>query len=103
MTDIPPPAYIGDRLKEVDVTGYLFPWNAGQPFFLKIEGSDSTYIPVFENKEKLDDAMDGIPYQKVKKIDDGWEFLDSIPLEYTVIVNLVKTEGKCRYTQIFRT
>ena len=104
MTDIPPPSYIGDRLKEVDVTGYLFPWNAGQPFFLKIEGSDSVYIPVFADKDKLDHAMDGIQYEKIKKIDDGGAFLDSIPVEYIVIIDLKKTsDGKCRYTQIFRT
>lgn len=102
--DTPPPAFIGDRLKEINITGYLFPWNNGQPFFLKIEGSSSTYIPVFEDKNKLEEAMDGIPFQKIKRIDDGGEFLDSIPVEYTVIVNLRKSsDGKCRYTQIFRT
>ncbi len=100
---IPPPKNIGDRSKEIDITGYLFPWKDGQPFFMQMLGSKATYIPVFEDKIKLDIGMNGIEYEKIKQIEDGQQFLDSIPTKYIVIVNLRYTsDGKCRYIQLFR-
>jgi hypothetical protein len=68
-------------------------------------GSDVLYLPVFSSEKQLREvlAKGRVPFDKIKHIDDGPEFMDSIPVEVIIIKDLYFTEeGKVRYTQILR-
>lgn len=94
------------RRVEVTLTGMIFPWTAeGQPAFLRVPGSSALYLPLFSDPTMLKIVMDGTstPYVKVKKIDDGFEFLDSIPKDIRIMVEPWFTpEGRVRWTEIER-
>lgn len=83
------------------------PWNdeTNQPAFIKVMGNDDTFtIPVFTTVEKLKQFSEdfGIPYDRIKHIDDGVEFLDSIPVEIEVIQDPYKHGDKTRYRKVMR-
>ena len=84
--------------------GCLFPWGADEyPVLLGMPGTDAHYLPVFSTIDKLRATMGraGVSFAKVKQIDDGAEFLASLPREWIVIYDAWFTlEGKVRFTQL---
>ncbi len=65
----------------VDISGYVFPWQDDiGPALLTLDGSDDMYLPIFSTIDKLRVAatLFNIPVDRVKHIDSGNEFLDSV-------------------------
>jgi len=104
MNDIPPPKQIGP-VKELALTGQLMPWKNSQPVLLNMQGvgPDTFYLPLFEEEDQLRSVLVGIEFESIKMVEDGAEFLDSIPLDVIVITNLRFTEeGNVRFHQVQR-
>ncbi len=98
------PKYTGRRL-DVSLTGGLIPWDGNQPALLNVPGSTHNYMPIFTTQEKLEQLMTRAqtPYDSIKQIQDGREFLTSIPGEIHIMVDPYYTpEGKVRWAEIFR-
>lgn len=100
------PKSTGKPPQEIVLTGCLIPWGRGQPVLAHIMGLPSVFhLMVFSEEEKLKSFMSqaGIPFESVKQIDDGTEFLSSIPDDIVIIQNpRFTSEGKIRYLQVFR-
>jgi Family of unknown function (DUF6884) len=99
------PAPTGALMREFpSLTGCLLPWGENnQPALLGMPGTEALYLPVFSTLEKLAATMRraGVAYAKVKHIDDGAEFLASLPPEVIVIHDAWFTlEGKVRFLQL---
>lgn len=106
MVSIPAPRPVGED-EEITLTGCLMPWSdtTNQPVFCRIAGTTKTCIPVFSTKEMLEDwsRVFGFSYDRIKHIDDGVDFLDSIPVEIDVILNPRQHDTlKVRYNLIKR-
>ena len=105
MTDAP--RRISGMPVNMDITGYALPWKDEQPVMLQVTGADELSVPVFSTQEKAEEFRREFPgvvdYDKLKKIDNMWEFLSSIPEEFHVIVDPHRHEnGKVRYKLIQR-
>lgn len=104
--NIPAPIQVGPE-KELTLTGMLMPWWGGQPVLIHMlgAGSEVFYLPLFEEEHQLRSvlARAGISFASIKMVEDGPEFLDSIPPEIIVVTNLRFTdEGKVRFHQVQR-
>ncbi|MDB4278055.1 hypothetical protein N9917_00335 [Deltaproteobacteria bacterium] len=106
-TRYPAPHSIGPE-REVTLTGMLMPWRKnGQPAFLHLHGvsPDVFHIVLFADEDSLRSVLGraGVSFDSIKLIEDGPDFLDSIPTDIQIIANLRFTEeGKVRYTEIRR-
>lgn len=113
MSDAPfPPRPVGTPTREVTLSGLLFPWRilagGGEPVFVSMPGSEALYLACFENVDDLRDVLyrANVPFDSIKRIDDGGEFLESIPRrlddrEVKIIRDLRFTpEGRVRFTEI---
>lgn len=105
------PKRTGKPAEELDLTGKHFPWGLGLPCFLSMPGTDALYLPCFTDPEKLCEVMAQAKahFTGVKTIEDGPEFLSSIPttgpggVDVHVILDPYYTpEGKVRFKQVLR-
>ena len=105
------PRRISNRVLDVNLTGYLSLFLQGtnmtgaQPVWLEQPGSPHLYLAVFSSKERIDIFLVDYPisYDKIIHIDDGLEFISSIPREYKIIIDPYKhTNGRMRYSEVFR-
>lgn len=87
MTDEEKAPCATGRLPEaIELTGKLIPWygmkahRTGQPALLSMPGSPSLYLPCFSTEEKLRIflAEAKVPFESIKMIENGVEFLDGI-------------------------
>lgn len=104
------PRPTGKAPEDVTLAGLLVPWNGDLPALLSMPGSDAKYLACFTELQALRKLMmrADCPYTSVKTIEDGPEFLGSLP-EYVggaplhVILNPHFTpEGKVRFVQVAR-
>lgn len=68
-------------------------------------GTSVQYLPLLSDGGQLESALSqaGVSYESIKQVEDGPDFLDSIPVEIIVITDLRHTpEGKIRFHQIQR-
>ncbi len=100
------PRSTGKAPEEIILTGKLVPFMADeQPLFLNMPLSPHDYIACFATENALRSFMARakVAFDKIKHIDDGTEFLVSIPHEVVVIVDPWWTEqGTVRFHQLFR-
>lgn len=104
------PRLVNGEVKEVSLTGMIFPWKYGQPVLLSMPMSDALYLALFDSEVDLRAVMDkvGVPFDGIKLIDNGSEFLQSLPealggQPLKIILNPWFTEGgTVRYTEIQR-
>jgi hypothetical protein len=111
-----PPVRTEKPAELVDLTGHFFPHNgsvgdAVLPCFVQASGSTALYLPCFSTPEKLQAMMAtfGVSYAGIKKIDDGMEFVRSLPMtmgdrDIKVILDpyVVPERGSVRWVEIFR-
>lgn len=82
-----PPRRVNNRVDAVDLTGALFPWLdatelcEGTPLLLELQGTNTLYLPMFTTVEKLRAELGrtNTKYDRIKQVQDGAEFLASIP------------------------
>jgi hypothetical protein len=95
----------------VSVTGHVLPWLDDHPVFLGMKGSEAQFLPLFSSVEKLREMMRmlDVTYHSIKKIDDGYEFIDSIPrhlpsgTQIRIIIDpYLNAEGKTRFAEVLR-
>jgi hypothetical protein len=100
-----PPRPTG-RYSELDLRGYVLPWFEGQPSRIGLTGMGDA-LPIFSTQAAFERAIDEgmpIPYEKLKQIDDGPEFLSSVPGWLPVVVDLHYSErGTVLFKEIKRT
>jgi len=93
------------------LTGMLIPWATRAPVLIHLLGSEAFYLPVFSTEEQLHSFMQMTTYvyDSIKMVENGVEFLESIPLrspeglDLIVIQNpRVTEEGRVRFFQIAR-
>jgi hypothetical protein len=93
------------RKKELSLTGKLIPWYEGRPSYLNVPDSDTNYLPVFTAEEQLDGFLERakVPYDDVKQITDGDEFVNSIPAHIIIMVDPYFTpQGRVRWCEVKR-
>jgi hypothetical protein len=81
MASNSPPKRTNKPPKILKLTGMLFPWKQGQPVYLELSRSQYCYLPVFDEEWLLRETMEKAKakFDKIKRIDDGPEFLTSFP------------------------
>jgi hypothetical protein len=96
------------RSNIVTLEGALFAWNRTreQPVLLAMPGSDLHYIACFSSAAKLREvhARARAPFDLIKQIEDGPEFLASVAATpgFAVIIDPWFTfEGRLRFTQVY--
>lgn len=103
---LPPPKRISDVAHEMTLTGYLsLFYSDQQPVLLNMDGTDDLFLAVFSTKVKLDQYLRDYPtaYDKIIQIDDGDEFLGSIPKSIRVIGDPYKHGNmKIRFMELTR-
>ena len=105
FTDARAPRPTGAPVRAVELTGKLFPWSQEQPVLLQMPGSSALYLPCFSSAKGLREVLgrSRVGFGSIKQIDDGREFLSSIPGAIVVIVDPRYTEqGRVRFTQVLR-
>ena len=101
-----PPRRTDKPEESVTVTGKLFPWDKDHPVTFFPVGSPLPHMMLFDTEAMLHVFMrtvcEGDEYT-IKLIENGPEFLASVPGSIVVAVNPWFTdEGKVRYTQLQR-
>jgi hypothetical protein len=92
------------RLLVVDLTGFVLPWWNGQPMLIPMPSG--LYVPVFSTKKKAETfwlESGSEPWEKLKRIDNHREFVDSlreVPLELHLIVDPYVELGKMKWVEI---
>lgn len=114
MTDKPkPPWSVTEQLRDINISGYLLPWNRGDngPVYCMIAGTPDIFVPVFSTSEKLDAYFDAakIEYDSIKQIEEMHEFLSSFPYRMAtgerirvIIDPWVNERNNTRFTEILR-
>jgi len=106
---VEPPKPTGKAAKPVSVTGCLVPWlNNGQPQLASMPGSTAFYIMCFSSEEKLRSFMKstGIPFDRIKQIQNGTDFIASIRESATTTDVLIirdpwiTPQGRVRFVQL---
>jgi len=106
---IPAPTRVGNA-DEVSLTGQLFAWRdhglvTGEPVLLAMPNTPCLYLACFTSEAdlRLMHTIAAAPFDRIKQVQDGREFLSSIPPSITVILNpRITPEGRVRFTQILR-
>lgn len=91
--------------EELSLTGKLIPYKECQPCYLNMPLSHHAYLPCFDGEDELRAMMASakIDFDNIKHIDDGRDFLVSIPAHIIVITNMRWTErGTIKFLQVFR-
>lgn len=107
-TNRPAPRSTGKPPAEIVLTGMFLPWYAGTASCIDLPGAGDTYLKavvVFSTVAKLEAAVKliALPCERIKKIDEHWEFLASIPADLLVVVDpWITPEGTTRYMQVLR-
>lgn len=111
-TDNDAPRPTGKPLVPLVLTGSLIPWNGDDgPVLLYMPGTTDFFLPVFSTEEKLRSTLTqaGVAFECVKHIDDGLEFLASVPRvmddqrRVRIAVDLWYTpEGRVRFHEVQR-
>lgn len=93
---------VTDKILSVNITGYLTPFYSNeQPVLVEFPESDDKFVLVFSTEEKLKEGMKIIPYDKIKQIQDGVDFLESIIAHARVAVDpWVTSEGNTRWVEV---
>lgn len=109
------PRPVGTPPKAISLTGKLFAWKSmgitkGCPAFVQMPGSDDFYLPCFSDDAELraEMAWARVEYDGIKCIEDGEEFLQSLPR--TVDGHRVRImidperrpDGKMRWAEVLR-
>lgn len=102
-TLIGPPKRIGG-IQSASIKGLLMPWKDDQPVLITFMGSSAAYLPLFSTPQELVSGLLNVAeWTSIKKIDDGLEFISSVPVEINVIMNLhLLPDGTRRFSQIER-
>ena len=105
------PRPTGKPPEGIVLTGKLIPWlESDQPALVQMPACQDYFLPVFSTEDALRSVMGqaGIPFFKIKQIDDGREFLEELPYWYSgarlrIAVDLRFTEeGRVRFVEVFR-
>lgn len=118
MADNPPAPYVRSTgvQRSIDLTGMLAPGqNVGGEqavVLLTFDNIPDIFIPVFTSKETFDRGVKDfdLEYERIKRIDDGSEFLREVPLamdgcKVRIVVDIHSTDkaaGKMRWTEVLR-
>ncbi len=101
----PPPKSLGTE-RELTLTGMLFAVRNNDLVLLNMYGvtANIQYLALFSEPDQLQSvlARAGVPFTGIKQVEDGREFLDSVPPDLVIITDLRFTdEGKIRFTQVY--
>jgi hypothetical protein len=103
------PHRVGDRLYEMNIAGYLFPWEDGAPVLTRMDGGDGDlFLLVFSTRAKLEETLDsyGIGYESIKQIADAKEFLEGVMYESVprvrIAVDARRDGDVCRFREVIR-
>jgi hypothetical protein len=94
----------------VNVSGTLLPYHNGEPVLLRFFGAGYLYLPLFSTEERLREIMAriGAPFDQIKQVNDGPDFMESLPArlderQLQVIMDPHFLEnGRIRFLQIPR-
>lgn len=106
MSEAFAPRRTGKDPQELDLTDMFVPfYDNGQPCLLNLPMSPHEYLPCFDTTEQLRRVLERgeVAYDRIKKIDNGREFMVSVPPEVIIVVNMRWTErGTIKFLQVFR-
>lgn len=94
------------RCKSVQLAGMLIPWHDDHPAFVNVPGSDTLYMPIFENDTDLRACMatSQVEFDKIKEIEPNvGGFLQSLvesPITIKLMANPYYINGRLRYLEI---
>jgi hypothetical protein len=103
------------QIREINLTGYLFPWQEdatwAAPVLMKLDGTNDFFLPLFSTLEKLHHmaTLTAFDTSAIKRIDDGDEFLKSIPKELPtgqrlrIMIDPYRADDKkTRFTEVIK-
>jgi hypothetical protein len=106
LTSEEPPTRTGTPPRAVELSGQLIAWGKDdQPVLLRVTGSPQWHLPCFASEGQLrtQSWRAGVGFHKIKRIEDGREFLTSVPSDVLVITGLhFAPTGRVRYLQVVR-
>jgi hypothetical protein len=105
MNETEPPKRTGKPPEWVSLTGLLIAWGEdNQPVLIGVTGSPLYHLSCFSSEDGLRSMLSrvGASFTKIKRIDDGPEFLASIPKEVVVVVAPHFVGERFRYAQVLR-
>jgi hypothetical protein len=82
FTPMTPPRQINDNIHIINVTGYIFAWKINAPVWLTLHGTNDLFLALFSTEDKFK-AMASIlafQHEKLMRVDNAEEFIESIPL-----------------------
>ena len=82
-----------EKTQVLMITGCLVPYRKGKPLVMDVPGSDNPHLPIFPDEKSLRKAFEGV-FDEIRTIEDGENFLTSLPSDYVVVHNPQK-RGKC--------
>ena len=95
---------LSEELSPANINGYLMPFSyTEQPLLVEMPGNPNKWLPIFSSVGALEKHCEriGIKDYKIKKIDDGLDFLYSIkPYGIRVMANPFIFNGNTRWTEI---
>lgn len=100
-----PPRRVSNKVLHLDLTGAIFLWREEAPVLTQLQRGGDLYLPLFSLKSNLDRFLKDypIPYDRIKQVSDGPEFLSSIPPGIKVMLDPHKHEnGRMRFREVFR-
>lgn len=98
------PQRTGRVVGNVDLVGMLLPWAGNEPVILTPRDSDDLLLPCFSNETTLRRGMAdvGIGFNCIKVIKDHLVFLDDVPRDVLIVVDLKRVGDAYRYLQVVR-
>lgn len=93
------------------LTGFVFPWDGGQPVLLRMPGSPHWYLPLFQSAADLETLMAqaNVPFRSIKQVEDGSVFISTLLAqrdmgegqELKIIINpYYLPNGRVRFTEL---
>lgn len=86
--------------------GRIFAWRDGAPVLLNMPGTDAQYLAAFTTRARLEALYERacVPFDRIKVIDDGAEFLASLhesdPALVVILDPYFTEEGRVRFVQV---
>lgn len=102
MTDAP--RRISDKRIPLNLDGYLTPFLEGAPALIGMTGTPDLFVTVFSSEAKLREACSlfGLPFDDIKQIVDGHDFMAGMRQYVRIAVDLYQhPNGRIRFTEAF--
>lgn len=94
---------VNNEVKVLNIDGHYIPFKNGRPLPAKLIGAKDPFLMIFSDMDKLIECCTeyNLPYDDVKKITDGKDFIASLEGQFRVALDAHKHEnGRLRFLEV---